>query len=54
MITSPEAFMITGFNDIVRLRFDNGVELRCTPSHKIFTTNRGLRRGSQADLLATR
>ena len=40
-MTSPEAFMITGFNDIVRLRFDNGMELRCTPSHKIFTANRG-------------
>jgi ribonucleoside-diphosphate reductase alpha chain len=41
LVTSPEAFMITGFNDIVRLRLDNGVELRCTPSHKIFTANRG-------------
>ncbi|HEY1830461.1 MAG TPA: LAGLIDADG family homing endonuclease [Acidimicrobiales bacterium] len=41
LITSPEAFMITGYNDIVRLRFDNGLELRCTPSHKIFTANRG-------------
>ncbi|HUC05090.1 MAG TPA: LAGLIDADG family homing endonuclease [Acidimicrobiales bacterium] len=41
LITSPEAFMITGYNDIVRLRFDNGTELRCTPSHRIFTTNRG-------------
>ena len=41
LITSPEAFMITGYNDIVRLRFDNGVDLRCTPSHKIFTANRG-------------
>ncbi len=40
-ITSPEALMITGYNDIVRLRLDNGTELRCTPSHKIFTTNRG-------------
>jgi ribonucleoside-diphosphate reductase alpha chain len=40
-LTSPEAFMITGFNDIVRLRFENGMELRCTPGHKIFTTNRG-------------
>ncbi|MGP0032214.1 MAG: LAGLIDADG family homing endonuclease [Acidimicrobiales bacterium] len=40
-ITSPEAFMITGFNDIVRLRLDNGLELRCTPSHRIYTTNRG-------------
>ncbi len=41
VLSSPEAIMITGFNDIVRLRFDNGMELRCTPSHKIFTTNRG-------------
>jgi ribonucleotide reductase alpha subunit len=40
-LTSPEAFMITGFNDIVRLRFDNGMELRCTPGHKLFTANRG-------------
>jgi ribonucleoside-diphosphate reductase alpha chain len=40
-LTRPEALMITGFNDIVRLRFDNGMELRCTPSHKIFTINRG-------------
>jgi ribonucleoside-diphosphate reductase alpha chain len=40
-VTSPEAFMITGVNDIVRLRFDNGMELRCTPAHRVFTTNRG-------------
>src|SRR6202167_167516 len=40
-LTSPEAFMITGFNDIVRLRFDNGMELRCTPGHRIFTVNPG-------------
>jgi ribonucleoside-diphosphate reductase alpha chain len=40
-ITSPDAFMITGFNDIVRLRFENGMELRCTSGHKIFTTNHG-------------
>ena len=24
-----------------RLRFDNGMELRCTPSHRLFTKNRG-------------
>ena len=40
-ITTPDAFMITGYNDIVRLRFDNGMELRCTSGHRIFTTNRG-------------
>jgi len=41
VLSMPEAIMITGINDIVRLRFDNGMELRCTPSHKIFTVNRG-------------
>ncbi|MGH9079587.1 MAG: LAGLIDADG family homing endonuclease [Acidimicrobiales bacterium] len=41
VVTSPDAFMITGFNEIVRLRFGNGSELRCTPGHRIFTTNRG-------------
>jgi ribonucleoside-diphosphate reductase alpha chain len=40
-VTTPEAFMITGRNPIVRLSFDNGMELRCTPGHRIFTTNRG-------------
>jgi len=40
-VTTPDAFMITGDNDIVRLRFDNGMEIRCTPGHQIFTTNRG-------------
>ncbi len=41
VLTTPEAFMITGRNPIVRLRFDNGMEVRCTPGHRIFTTNRG-------------
>jgi ribonucleotide reductase alpha subunit len=41
LLSSPDAIMITGVNDIVRLRFDSGMELRCTPSHRIFTLNRG-------------
>ncbi|CAN5766153.1 hypothetical protein BH24ACT5_BH24ACT5_04450 [soil metagenome] len=41
VLTDPDAFMITGRNQIVRLRFSNGMELRCTPTHGIFTTNRG-------------
>ena len=40
-ITTPEAFMITGVNEVIRLRFDNGMELRCTPGHMLFTVNRG-------------
>src|SRR5262249_23650643 len=40
-ITKPEAFMVTGWNEIVKLRFSNGMELRCTPKHRIFTENRG-------------
>ncbi|MDQ3710209.1 MAG: hypothetical protein M3387_13050, partial [Actinomycetota bacterium] len=40
-LTTPEAFLITGRNPILRLRFSSGAVLRCTPGHKIFTTNRG-------------
>ena len=41
VLTTPDALMITGRNPIVKLRFNNGMELRCTPAHRIFTTNRG-------------
>ncbi|MGH9072286.1 MAG: LAGLIDADG family homing endonuclease, partial [Acidimicrobiales bacterium] len=40
-LTCPEAFMITGVNPVVRLTFDSGAELRCTPGHRVFTANRG-------------
>ncbi|MDG4769942.1 vitamin B12-dependent ribonucleotide reductase [Solwaraspora sp. WMMD792] len=41
VLTSPEAVMITGTNEITRLEFSNGMVLRCTPNHRIWTTNRG-------------
>jgi len=41
VLTTPEAYLITGYNDISRLRFSNGMELRCTPGHRIWTANRG-------------
>jgi ribonucleoside-diphosphate reductase alpha chain len=37
----PVAFMRNGVSPIVRLRFANGAELRCTPNHRIWTLNRG-------------
>ncbi len=40
-VTRPEAIMVTGLNEIVRLTFSNGMELRCTPNHAVYTTNRG-------------
>ncbi|MGI8597373.1 MAG: LAGLIDADG family homing endonuclease, partial [Thermoleophilaceae bacterium] len=39
--TRPTAFMRNGASPIVRLRFANGAELRCTPTHRIWTLNRG-------------
>jgi len=39
--TQPVAFMRNGVSPIVRLRFANGAQLRCTPNHRIWTTNRG-------------
>ncbi len=40
-LTRPEAFMITGYQAVSRLHFDNGMEVRCTPGHRFFTANRG-------------
>ncbi|HET8568864.1 MAG TPA: LAGLIDADG family homing endonuclease [Candidatus Limnocylindria bacterium] len=37
----PAAVMRNGTSPIVRLRFTNGGELRCTPNHRIWTSNRG-------------
>lgn len=39
--TTPENFMITGTNEIVKLEFADGRVLRCTPNHRIWTTNKG-------------
>ncbi|MBA2423968.1 MAG: ribonucleoside-diphosphate reductase, partial [Actinobacteria bacterium] len=39
--TVPVAVMQNGVKPILRLRFANGQELRCTPSHRIWTLNRG-------------
>jgi len=39
--TRPIAFMRNGVSPIVRLRFANGAELRCTPNHRLWTINRG-------------
>jgi ribonucleoside-diphosphate reductase alpha chain len=37
----PIAVMKTGVSPIIRLRFRNGGELRCTRNHRIWTANRG-------------
>ena len=37
----PVEVMRNGVKPIVRLRFANGAELRCTPNHRIWTLNRG-------------
>ena len=46
-ISSPDAVMITGRNEIVKLTFSNGMQLRCTPNHRIFTRNRGFVRADE-------
>ena len=43
----PIAFMRNGVSPIVRLRFGNGAELRCTPNHRIWTINRGYVRAEE-------
>jgi ribonucleoside-diphosphate reductase alpha chain len=46
-LTSPEAFMITGYKEVFKLRFSNGMEVRCTPNHRFFTLNRGYVRADE-------
>ncbi|GAC1410155.1 MAG: hypothetical protein NVSMB57_03630 [Actinomycetota bacterium] len=41
VLSKPTQFMTTGVNEIVKLRFSDGRELRCTPNHRIWTDNRG-------------
>ncbi len=45
--TRPIAFMRNDVKPIVRLRFANGGELRCTPNHRLWTMNRGYVRAEE-------
>jgi ribonucleoside-diphosphate reductase alpha chain len=47
--SAPVAFMRNGASPIVRLRFANGAELRCTPNHRLWTINRGYVRAEELD-----
>ena len=40
--TEPTQIMCTGINEVLRLRFSNGIEVKATPNHRFFTKNRGM------------
>ncbi len=46
-LSEPTQFMVTGVNEVWRLRFSNGIEVRCTPNHRFFTLNRGMVRADE-------
>ncbi len=46
-LSEPSQFMVTGVNEVWRLRFSNGIEVRCTPNHRFFTRNRGMVRADE-------
>jgi ribonucleoside-diphosphate reductase alpha chain len=46
-LSEPTQWMITGVHEILRLRFSNGIEVRCTPNHRFFTRNRGMVRADK-------
>jgi len=46
-LTSPEAFMVTGYKEVFKLRFSNGMEVRCTANHRFFTLHRGYVRADE-------
>ena len=41
VLSSPTQYMITGVNDVYRVVFDNGIEIRATKNHRFWTVNRG-------------
>jgi ribonucleoside-diphosphate reductase alpha chain len=47
LLSEPVQWMITGVNEVWRLRFSNGIEVRCTPNHRFFTLNRGMVRADE-------
>jgi ribonucleoside-diphosphate reductase alpha chain len=40
-LSKPTQFMVTGIKEVLRLRFSDGGEIRCTPNHRLWTRNRG-------------
>jgi ribonucleoside-diphosphate reductase alpha chain len=46
-LSKPTQFMVTGVNEMMKLRFSDGRELRCTPNHRIWTENRGWARADE-------
>ncbi|MGI8708336.1 MAG: LAGLIDADG family homing endonuclease [Actinomycetota bacterium] len=40
-LSKPSQFMVTGTNEVLKLRFSDGREIRCTPNHRFWTENRG-------------
>ena len=40
-LSRPTQFMVTGTNEVLKLRFSDGREVRCTPNHRFWTDNRG-------------
>jgi ribonucleoside-diphosphate reductase alpha chain len=41
LASAPIAIMRNGVKPVLRLRFSDGRELRCTPNHRLWTANRG-------------
>jgi ribonucleoside-diphosphate reductase alpha chain len=41
LASTPVAVMRNGVKPVLRLRFSDGRELRCTPNHRLWTANRG-------------
>jgi len=46
-LTSPTQVMLSGINEIYRLKFTNGQEVRATKNHRFFTSNRGMVRADE-------
>ncbi len=48
-LSTHDAVMVTGTNEVVRLSFSNGAEIRCTPNHRFWTMGHGWVRADELE-----
>lgn len=49
-LSQPSQVMVTGTNEILRLTFSDGRQLRCTPNHRLWTVDRGWVRADELEM----
>src|ERR1035437_194128 len=48
-LSTPSAIMTTGYHEVLKLTFSNGMNVRCTPNHRFWTDNKGYVRADELE-----